>query len=113
MCAEAYHAFCCPPPCPAVNEETRLNWQCPRCRTCANPKCGAAIDAEAETPEARSRPISPLAEARPHARRAVTTRVAAVRYLAPSPRAGDDALRGVRQLAQVGSQGVVGAHVMR
>ena len=51
VCAEAYHAFCCPPPCPTVNEETRLSWQCPRCRTCAAPKCGASIDAEAETPE--------------------------------------------------------------
>ena len=51
VCAEAYHAFCCPPPCPTVNEETRLSWQCPRCRTCAASKCGAAIDAEAETPE--------------------------------------------------------------
>ena len=51
VCAEAYHAFCCPPPCPTVNEETRLSWQCPRCRTCAAPKCGAGIDAEAETPE--------------------------------------------------------------
>ena len=55
VCAESYHAFCTPPPCPDVNEETRLNWQCPRCRTCANPKCGAGIDAEAETPEVTTR----------------------------------------------------------
>ena len=43
-CGEAYHAFCTPPPCATVNEETRRHWVCPRCKRCAKPSCGKPID---------------------------------------------------------------------
>ena len=31
-CAETYHSYCTPAPCPEPNEENALHWACPRCR---------------------------------------------------------------------------------
>ena len=51
VCAEAYHYYCTPPPCPEVNEDTAVHWTCARCAEFVTSK--GANDAGADASHVR------------------------------------------------------------
>ncbi len=51
VCAEAYHYYCTPPPCPEVNEDTLVHWTCARCAEFVTSK--GANDAGADASHVR------------------------------------------------------------
>jgi hypothetical protein len=49
LCAESYHSYCTPAPCPEVNESTLLQWHCPRCVPLVTPSLWRGGEAPTDT----------------------------------------------------------------